>query len=46
MNYSKPEITSLASASFAIQSIPKSAPSTLDSKDVDYVTANAYEADE
>ena len=46
MNYTKPEITLLVSASFAIQSIPKSSPSTLDSKDVYYVTANAYEADE
>jgi hypothetical protein len=46
MNYTKPEITSLASASFAIQSIPKSAPSTLDSQDEYLKTANAYEADE
>ncbi len=46
MNYTKPEITSLASASFVIQHVPKSESSSLDGQEVPYVTFNAYEADE
>lgn len=46
MNYIKPEITSLASASFAIQgAIPKNPSSYSDGKE-SFVTPSAYQADE
>jgi hypothetical protein len=45
MNYSKPEITSLASASFVIQGTNKTATPT-DNKGTIYETVSAYEADE
>jgi hypothetical protein len=46
MNYTKPEIASLASASSAIQGVPKSSDIVNDYKNIDLVTLNAYEADE
>jgi hypothetical protein len=47
MNYTKPEITSLASASSVIQGgIGKSSTTTHDSSNPDFVTPAAYEADE
>lgn len=47
MNYTKPEITSLASASFAIQGHPKATATTPDSVPIpDCMTVTAYEADE
>ena len=46
MNYSKPEITSLASASFLIQvSMTKTASNT-DNQGTDFQTPTAYLADE
>jgi hypothetical protein len=45
MNYTKPEITSLASASLVIQGSSKTATTSKDSQEV-YVTIPAYEADE
>lgn len=46
MNYSKPEITSLASASFVIQvSMTKTASKT-DNQGTDFQTPAAYVADE
>ena len=48
MNYAKPEIALLASASSAIQgtTLPKERTTTSDGMVVDYVTPSAYEADE
>jgi hypothetical protein len=47
MNYNKPEITSLASASSVIQGSPKQVTTTKDSAGTpDYVTLAAYESDE
>lgn len=47
MNYTKPEITSLASASSVIHGVPKSIyDPVLDSRDEYLTTANAYESDE
>ena len=47
MNSNKPEITSLASASFLIQGHPKATASAPDSVPIpDCVTVAAYEADE
>ncbi|MGA2605932.1 MAG: hypothetical protein ABSD89_06120 [Halobacteriota archaeon] len=50
MNYTKPEITSLASASLVIQGSPSGSPKTVfhinDYLDIDYATPAAYEADE
>ncbi len=47
MNYTKPQITSLASANSAIQGNPKQATTTTDTHGIpDYVTNPAYEADE
>jgi len=45
MNYSKPEITSLAPASSVIQGTKQGGP-TDHQQIVDLVTTNAYEADE
>jgi hypothetical protein len=46
MNYTKPEITSLASASKVIQSQIKNVTPTHDSSQEAYLTSSAYEADE
>jgi hypothetical protein len=46
MNYTKPEITALASASSVIQNISKSEAAPQDYKNVDFTTLNAYQADE
>jgi hypothetical protein len=47
MNYTKPEITSLASASFAIQGGKAYDPNYIDSQGMlDYKTVTAYEGDE
>jgi hypothetical protein len=48
MNYTKPEITSLASASFVIQATEKAfVPNYVDSlMQVDLKTISAYESDE
>jgi len=46
MHYTKPEITSPASASFVIQGSTSKAMSTSDGSGADYVTPSAYEADE
>jgi hypothetical protein len=46
MNYTKPEITSLASASFLIQSVVGKTTIYHDSSSPEWVTTNAYEADE
>jgi hypothetical protein len=47
MNYTKPEVTSLASASFVIQSgTKKPIVSTFDGTEYLQTTPNAYEADE
>jgi hypothetical protein len=47
MNYTKPEITSLASASFAIHGTTSKQSGSKDSADVQFVvTIAAYEADE
>jgi hypothetical protein len=48
MNYTKPEITSLASASSVIQGtqLPKAQTTTHDAETTDYLTPPAYEGDE
>lgn len=47
MNYTKPEITSLASASFVIQGTPQTKTiGSQDSKGEGYLTVAAYEGDE
>jgi|HubBroStandDraft_3_1064219.scaffolds.fasta_scaffold3744441_1 hypothetical protein len=47
MNYAKPEITPLASASSMIQGLPKAAATTPDGSLVpDRMTVAAYESDE
>ncbi len=46
MNYTKPEITSLASASFVIQSTSKKSIVTSTDGQGEYLTDPAYEADE
>ncbi len=46
MNYTKPEITSLATAGSVIHGIPKYIKSTLDGLEIDRMTLDAYEADE
>jgi hypothetical protein len=45
MNYTKPEITSLASASFMIQGMPKTTGGE-DNVPIPYTSVPAYEADE
>ncbi|MGB2678023.1 MAG: hypothetical protein WAN12_13150 [Candidatus Acidiferrum sp.] len=46
MNYTKPEITSRASASFLIQSTQEKQGGAGDTKSVYEITNSAYEADE
>ncbi len=46
MNYIKPEITSLVSASSKIQALVGKTTVAQDSKQIDVTTTNAYEADE